>query len=402
MKLKSILILFLIGCIGCGNSRSDRDYNEVLSDDVGDILDIDVDEEELLELDDRNELVDVPTSSDLTQDTNNIPYVRVIYPEEGAIVPNPVTFEFEGGGGVRYVWFEVDGWPLQREPIPVEQRYYTYNFSGVNYQRHLILYGYDESYNTIAQDEVNFTPVNQDSCSVQDQPGFNHYVIQLINNNSLYPKNGTYPYCWEYYGQNCGAHWGMIHDVTYAGEVYFPGGGDCFCSGHTLELFLRAYKLWQEQNNIPQSHPFTVGSNYLPPEDVDPYRRGIFYQYWQGFGIADTASSADAFEYFGIGESLNENEWDRAMPGDFVNLSRSNGTGHAVIFISWIRENGEIVGIRYYGCNSSGDSCVDPNSSNNSRNNSGPSFVTEYFYEYGGRVLPQYLFIGHPYMPEPP
>ena len=53
-------------------------------------------------------------------------------------------------------------------------------------------------------------------------------------------------------------------------------------------------------------------------------------------------------------------DWELARPGDFVNLDRANRTGHSVIFMEWIRQAGEIAGIRYYGCNSRGDSHLDP------------------------------------------
>lgn len=342
---------------------------------------------------DAEDAADSATAADALPDQSPAPYVTIVFPSEGESVPNPVQFLFTAGGGVESVWFEVDDWPLQTEPIPATETSFTYSFSGVNKPRHVVLKGLDTQGQVLATDEVTFTPV---SCVVADQPGFNHYTVAVMNDTIHYPKDGTYPYCWEAQGSVCGANWGMVHDGVYTGEVLFSGGGDCFCSGHTLEVFMRAYGLWQQDAAVETEWPFTVGSHQLAADDVDG---GDFYQHWQGYGAGDVASSANAFAAYGIGEVLDESRWDEVLPGDYVNLSRSTGSGHAVIFVNWVVENGVKVGLRYYGCNSRGDSCPDPNDPLNTESNSGPSFVTEYFVDHGGRVLPQYLFIGRVYMP---
>jgi hypothetical protein len=237
------------------------------------------------------------------------------------------------------------------------------------------------------------------TCAIPSQPGFNNYTVRAINDWNLYPKDGTFPYCWAYYGDDCGDMWGQIHDGFYGGECLFGGGGDCFCSGHTLEIFLSAYQLWQQDHDVAEEVPFSHGDGTLTVDSVDV---GDFYQHWQGFGVATYASSADAFESAGIGENLYEEDWDDVLPGDYVNLSRSNSTGHAVIFVDWIEEGGEKVGLRYYGCNGSGDSCPDPEDEENTTGNSGPSYRTELFEGHGGNVLPGWLFIGRAFLPDAP
>jgi hypothetical protein len=323
------------------------------------------------------------------------PFVRILSPEEGSEVPDPVTFVFEAGGGVVTVEFEADGWPLQAHPIGADAGTHTYDFSGTGFERHVVLTGFDASAAAVATDEVRFTPV-EEACRIPDQPGFNHYTVRAINDWVLYPKDGTYPYCWEYYGDVCGEMWGQIHDGTYGGELLFPGGGDCFCSGHTLEIFLRAYALYLEEMGLPDTTLFEHMGSRLEVGSVDV---GAFYQHWQGFGVATDASAADAFESEGIGMNMWEEDWDSVLPGDYVNLSRSTGSGHAVIFVGWVWEDGVRVGLRYYGCNGSGQSCPDPEDPLVTTGNSGPSFVTEHFEGHGGTVLPGYLFIGRVFMP---
>jgi hypothetical protein len=325
------------------------------------------------------------------------PWISILFPEEGALEPNPVTFLFEAGGGVVQVTFVIDGWELPDMPVPADPGSYTYRFNGVNFERHVLVVGLDGSGVELASDEVTFTPTAV-GCSIPDQEGFNHYTVAAINDSGYYPKDGTYPYCWSGYGDECNAPWGQIYDGMYAGELLFPGGGDCFCSGHTLEIFLRAYRIWQMENGVLEDTLFTVEGSTLTVDDVDI---GDFYQRWQGFGVASTASSADAFEMAGIGQNIYEEEWDAVLPGDYVNLSRTTGSGHAVIFVDWIVEDGVKVGLRYYGCNTSGDSCPDPDDPENMGGMSGPGFKTERFSDYGGTVMPVYLFIGRVFMPTP-
>jgi hypothetical protein len=163
-------------------------------------------------------------------------------------------------------------------------------------------------------------------------------------------------------------------------------------------MFLRAYRLWQRDAGVAETTTFRVGASELTIAEVDI---GGFYQHWQGFGVASEASAANAFASVGIGEVLPPERWDEALPGDYANISRSTGSGHAVIFVGWMRDGGgRIVGIRYYGCNMSGHSCADPDDPLDTTGNSGPSFATEYFEGEGGTVLPEYVFVGRVYLPD--
>jgi len=326
------------------------------------------------------------------------PWVSIDYPAQDEHAQDPVTFEFTAGGGVALVGFFVDAeeWPLQGEPFPADQGTLTWDFSEVNYPRDVTLIGYDAEGSPIAEDSVTFVPLDE-SCALGPQPGFNEYTIRAINDWTRYPKDGTYPYCW---GETwCGDMWGQIHDGYYGGELLFDGGGDCFCSGHTLEIFLAAYRLWLDDHGLEEDHLFQAGGSTLALGSVDV---GEFYQWWQGFGVASYASSADAFETAGIGEVIDEEDWDEVLPGDYVNLSRSTGSGHAVIFVAWVEEAGERIGLRYYGCNGSGASCPDPGDPLNTTGNSGPSYITELFEGEGGTVLPEWLFIGRVFLPDNP
>jgi len=384
--------LALAGCVGDDDGFAD-DAADAVADEAAGEAPIDVPDEAFE--DGGSDAADDGAADDAAEAEAEEPWVAILFPADGESVPNPVTFLFDAGGGVETVEFEADGWPLQSAPIPVAVGELTYEFGGVNFARHVVLTGFDATGAPVATDALDFTPT-EELCPIPDAAGFNHYTIAAINDWTVFPKDETYPYCWSAEGDTCAAPWGQIHDGYYAGERLFPGANSCFCSGHTLEIFLRAYRVWQESRAIPETAPFAVGGSVLTVDDVDI---GPFYQYWQGFGVTSEASSADAFVYAGIGEEVTPDRWDEALPGDYVNLSRSTGSGHAVIFVSWIVEESEKVGLRYYGCQHSGDSCPDPDDPLCSHGNSGPSFVTERFSGHGGTVLPSYLFIGRVYEP---
>ena len=336
---------------------------------------------------------DTDTATDSEADT---PWVEILAPDDGAFAPNPVQFELAAGGGVATVELFADGvYPLQDAPLPADQESLTYEFSGVDQLRTISLVGYDADGVEVAEDAVEIVPIWAE-CAIPGQEGFNRYTVEAINDALRFPKDSTYPYCWSYYGDTCGDTWGQIHDGIYAGATLFDGGGDCFCSGHTLEIFLDAWRRYREESGLAEDALYEVDAATLTLASVDV---GEFYQWWQGFGVADTASSADAFETAGIGENVYEEDWDAALPGDYVNLSRSTGSGHAVIFVGWVFDGPERIGLRYYGCNGSGDSCADGDSPHNVAGVSGPSFNTELFYGSGGTVLPAYLFIGRAFAP---
>lgn len=308
------------------------------------------------------------------------PWVSIIEPTADAVVPNPVTFVFQAGSGVKKLALFVDGLPLQASPFAATQSTLVHEFKGVNLVRTLELEGYDETGAVVALEVVRFVP---SAGFIPPPPGFNGFVVSVINDGLLYPRDGRYRYCWR----ECPGSMGMLHDVYYQGELLWEGDGTCYCTGHTLEVFLEAVRRWAAVRGIDEGEPFGE-------LDFDTLRGGDFYQHWQGYGVTNEASAAAAFESAGIGFPLGADSWSQAVPGDFVNLSRVNGTGHAVIFVSWVRERGEIVGLTYYGCNRSANSHPDRGDPANRRGISGPSFATERFLDRGGQVLPEYLFIG--------
>ena len=104
--------------------------------------------------------------NDAGSDVVEQPWVEVSSPAAGETVTNPVTIAFSAGGGVLQVTFEVDGWPLHDTPLDANAGTFTYSFSGVGYERHMVMTGLDGAGSAIATFEVAFTPVATTSALV--------------------------------------------------------------------------------------------------------------------------------------------------------------------------------------------------------------------------------------------
>jgi hypothetical protein len=72
---------------------------------------------------------------------------------------------------------------------------------------------------------------------------------------------------------------------------------------------------------------------------------------------AQEKQCAFAVERLGIGRHVKELE--AARPGDFVQIWRTNKSGHSVVLVDWVREGERIVGIKYRSSQKSTDGIGD-------------------------------------------
>ena len=169
-------------------------------------------------------------------------------------------------------------------------------------------------------------------------PEFNRMVLEEA---AIYPIDGTYGYWWpnaeqmeEELGE--GARFsGVTRDIYLAGQrvMYGEPQGRTFCCGVTLEAFHAAWTRWLDKYGEPEDNPLT-------PETWSDFQRYWFVLEKNGPG------PSLALEEFGLGRTIEPEE---ALPGDFVQIWRRQGSGHSVIFLSWVRdEEGEIIGFRYW------------------------------------------------------
>ncbi|MFH1434283.1 MAG: M23 family metallopeptidase [Pseudomonadota bacterium] len=110
---------------------------------------------------DAGEAEDIEDAGDESKpDASSGAWVEILAPAAGEEVVNPVEIRFAAGVDVQWVSIEVDAWPLHDDLLAADLGATTYSFSGVGFERNMVVAGYDADRLEIATDEVLFTPVN--------------------------------------------------------------------------------------------------------------------------------------------------------------------------------------------------------------------------------------------------
>ena len=143
------------------------------------------------------------------------------------------------------------------------------------------------------------------------------------------------------------------------GYVWESGSGAPRAIEHNGQTILKA----QEKGTYCSGFTFSVAMQaaergLLKGKGVDEVRR--FQKEWYGATEEKDAREkqcALAVERLGIGREVKRLE--DARPGDFVQIWRTNKSGHSVVLVDWIRENGRIVGIKYRSSQKSTDGIGD-------------------------------------------
>ena len=214
-------------------------------------------------------------------------------------------------------------------------------------------------------DGRNFTPVDKNIAKLgmvkdNEDGSLNPYVLAIAG---CYPTDGSYPYrCkpLEYDLYN-----GVTQDLWYKGRVVAKGHPNwtrcSYCCGMTFEVFCRA----MQYRNIQKG---------LDPDDYNGMSFSDLFNLLQLWYIEGPGDSPQlGITSYGLGKKI-ENLED-AKPGDFLDFSRNNRSGHSVIFIDWTRDAaGKITGFKYFSSNSAG-----------------VGYGTEHFEDCGGKVLHKYF-----------
>lgn len=178
----------------------------------------------------------------------------------------------------------------------------------------------------------------------------NKYVLKVI---STY-KIGNYPYLMnnDYNNYN-----GVTSTLVYQGRIIAKAHPSrnraCHCSGITFEVFFKAMQ--QRNRDLGISIDNFNGMTWEELHD-------FMLTWYVAKGKKSVSNIAVAVEKYGLGRRITNLE--EAKAGDFIDFSRENNTGHTAVFINWIRDNGKIIGFKYW-------------SSQESTN--GINYKTEYF-----------------------
>lgn len=155
-------------------------------------------------------------------------------------------------------------------------------------------------------------------------------------------------------------------DVLAAAQAIPDGGTYVWANGsgsprdirHDGEVILKA----QEKGTYCSGFTFCVAMEaarergLLQGKSAEAVRQ--FQKEWYGSTKeAAERQCALAVEQLGIGREVKS--LADAQPGDFMQLWRTNKSGHSVLFLDWVRDGDQVVGIKYRSSQKSTDGVGD-------------------------------------------
>jgi hypothetical protein len=120
---------------------------------------------------------------------------------------------------------------------------------------------------------------------------------------------------------------GVPEDVRFNGKTVLAKGKATYCSGFTFAVAMKA----------------AAERGLLKDKTIEQVQ--AFQKEWYG-ATKESAETqcAYAIEKLGIGKRIAKKD---AKPGDFLQLWRTNKSGHSVVFLEWITDAGRQIGIKY-------------------------------------------------------
>lgn len=183
-------------------------------------------------------------------------------------------------------------------------------------------------------------PLSQELPQEKDSPDLNSFVLDVIGTYEI----GKYPYLLNNdYANYNGVTTNIVYQGTLLAKAHPSGNRASHCVGITFEVFVRAMRERNKTLGIPQDD-----FNGMSAEDL----REFMLTWYVASGSKKNSNIVVAVEKYGVGTGITRLE--DAKPGDFVDISRENGTGHTTVFINWVKENNKIIGIKYWSSQGSG------------------------------------------------
>ncbi len=120
---------------------------------------------------------------------------------------------------------------------------------------------------------------------------------------------------------------GVPEDVRFGDAVILAKGKATYCSGFTFGVAMKA----ANQRGLLQG------------KTIDQVR--VFQKDW--YGVSQESGETQcvyAMEKLGVGKGI---EAKNAKAGDFLQLWRTNKSGHSVVFLEWVTDGGKPIGVKY-------------------------------------------------------
>lgn len=179
---------------------------------------------------------------------------------------------------------------------------------------------------------------NHASSDTSDPPAVKQGFNQIVLNITKIYKGGKYPYLLnnDYANYN-----GVTENLYYDGQLFLkanPSGNRAsHCSGITFEVFFKSMQEWNRQRGLNTGR---IGNlSYSQMQD-------FMLQWYVASGQKEQGNLTTALAQYGLGKRITD--LNAAQPGDFIDLSRENNTGHTVVFLGWVWDDGQIVGLKYW------------------------------------------------------
>lgn len=150
-------------------------------------------------------------------------------------------------------------------------------------------------------------------------------------------------------------------------KLIVPPRTTSFCTGASYAAFIEALNLWMPQtrswsnatNRLPDSLPLILSDNRfeaLRMQEADGSRREDHVKFWGHWNADGFGNHFALVQYSRMGERISP---ERALPGDFMNISWKSGLGHSTVFLGWCLDRNGQKAVRYWssqkGTNGMGD-----------------------------------------------
>jgi len=176
---------------------------------------------------------------------------------------------------------------------------------------------------------------------IVEEDYFNAYIVMAVD--YLYENYGLLGYDIDSE---------LTHDIGYGdqGTIFQRGEeGKTMCVAAVMEVILTACELYAQETGDHAPYDFLPKQSWENLGDND-----IKAHIWVDHAL-NAYGTADALINFGMGEAI---PFEALIPGSFININRTTGTGHAVVFISFVDMNGieyerypentPIIGFKYF------------------------------------------------------
>lgn len=135
-------------------------------------------------------------------------------------------------------------------------------------------------------------------------------------------------YRWPAGNSNAGS--GCPDTIAHKGNIIINKStdGTTYCSGFTFAVLMKT----AEKRGLLNSLDLVAVRNLQKD--------------WYGFGPNTDGENlvASALQASQIGFNISK---DEAQPGDFLQLWRTNNSGHSTVFVEWVLEQGQKIGLKY-------------------------------------------------------